>query len=160
MDQAPQRASIVTRGRRWRRGVRISGVLVVVAALVVLSLWLLARSSTPAEVTREFVETTSTSTLYDLASDKGDKLLDGGGAKALIDVAQGKRTYTDPNPHALTRTIVYGEPEVEGDVARVDVTISYVADDGPVPDDSMIVVLARDDDGWRVEEWGTAERSR
>lgn len=160
VEHAPQRASIVTRGRRWRRGVRISGVLVVVAGLVVLSLWLLARGSTPVEVTRDFLETTSTSTLYDLASDDGDQLLNGGGADALVDVAEGTRTYTDPSPQALTRTLDYSEPDVEGDTARVAVTISYASPDGAVPDDSMIVVLVRNDQGWRVEEWGTADGGR
>ena len=160
VDEPPQRASIVTRGSRWRRGVRISGVLVVVAALVVFTLWLLARSSTPVEVTRDFMETTSTSTLYDLASDKGDKLLDGGGANAMIDAAEGRRTYADPSPHALTRTLDYSEPEVEGTVARVAVTISYEAEDGQVPDDTMIVVLVSGDDGWRVDDWGMADSSR
>ena len=157
VDQAQQGASIVTRGSRWRRGVLISEVLVAVAALVVLALWLLARSSTPAEVTREFMESTSASTLYELASDDGDEVLDGGGANAMIDVAEGKRTYADPGPHALTRTLAFGEADVEGDAARVAVKISYAAEDGAVPDDSMIVVLVREDDEWRVDDWGMAE---
>ncbi|MGH3354034.1 MAG: hypothetical protein ACRDPS_25455 [Nocardioides sp.] len=156
----PQRASIVTRGSRWRRGVRISGVLVVVAALVVLTLWLLARSSTPAEVTREFMETTSASTLYQLASDDGDELLDGGGANAMIDAAEGRRTYADVTPHTLTRTLFFAEADVEGDVARVAVKISYEAEDGDVPDDAMIVVLVREGDQWRVDDWGMADDSR
>ncbi|MEI7055000.1 hypothetical protein WBG06_04215 [Nocardioides sp. CCNWLW239] len=152
----PQRASIVTRGSRWRRGVRISGVLVVVAGLVGLSLWLLARGSGPAEVSREFMETTSVATLYELASDEGDELLDGGGARAMRDAAEGKRTYADPNPRAVNRTMIFGEPEVDGDAARVTVAVSYTAEDGPVPDESMVVVLVREDGEWRVGSWGMA----
>lgn len=146
----------MTRGSRWRLGVRISGVLVVAAALTALTLWLLARGSTPAEVTREFMETTSAATLYELASDDGDELLDGGGASAMIDAAEGKRTYADPNPRAVTRTMVFGEPEMEGGAVRIMVRVSYTAEDGPVPDESMVVVLVHEDDEWRVERWGTA----
>ncbi len=156
VGQPPQRASIVTRGSRWRRGVRISGVLVVAAALTALTLWLLARGSTPAEVTREFMETTSVTTLYELASDEGDELLDGGGASAMIDAAEGKRTYADPNPRAVDRDMVFGEPEMYGDAARVTVRVSYTAEDGSVPDESMVVVLVREDGEWRVDSWGTA----
>lgn len=156
VGQPPQRASIVTRGSRWRRGVRISGVLVVAAALAALSLWWLARGSGPADVTREFMETTSVTTLYELASDEGDELLDGGGASAMIDAAEGKRTYADPNRRAVNRSMVVGEPEVEGDAARVTVKVSYTAEDGPVPDESMVVVLVREDGAWRVGSWGTA----
>lgn len=156
VGQPPQRASIVTRGSRWRRGVRISGVLVVAAALTALTLWLLARGSTPSEVTREFMETTSVTTLYELASDEGDELLDGGGASAMIDAAEGNRTYADPNPRAVNRDMVFGEPEMYGDAAQVTVRVSYTAEDGSVPDESMVVVLVREDGEWRVESWGTA----
>jgi hypothetical protein len=131
-------------------------VLVVAAALTALTLWLLARDSTPTEVTREFMATTSVATLYELASDDGDELLDGGGARAMIDAAEGKRTYADPNPRAVTRTMRFREPDVEGNVARVTVAISYAADDGPVPDESMVVLLVREDGEWRVGSWGTA----
>jgi hypothetical protein len=131
-------------------------VLVVAAALIALTLWLLARGSTPAEVTREFMETTSVTTLYELASDDGDELLDGGGASAMIDAAEGKRTYADPNPHAVSRTMVFGEPRMEGDVAQVTIRVSYTAEDGTVPDESMVVVLVREDGEWRVGSWGTA----
>lgn len=156
VGQPPRRASIVTRGSRWRRGVAISGVLVVVAALTALTLWLPERGSTPAEVTREFMGTTSVATLYELASDEGDELLDGGGARAMIDAAEGKRTYADPNPRAVSRTMVLGEPEIEGGTARVTVSVSYTAEDGPVPDESVVVVLVREDGEWRVASWGTA----
>ena len=156
VGQPPRRASIVTRGSRWRRGVRISGVLVAVAALAALSLWLLARGSTPAEVTREFMETTSVATLYELASDEGDELLDGGGARAMIDAAEGKRTYADPNPRAVTRSMVFGEPEMEGGAARITVKVSYASEDGPIPDESMVFVLVHEDGEWRVASWGTA----
>lgn len=156
VGQPPQRASIVTRGSRWRRGVRISGVLVVAAALTALTLWLLARGSTPSEVTREFMETTSVTTLYELASDEGDELLDGGGASAMIDAAEGNRTYADPNPRAVNRDMVFGEPEMYGDAAQVTIRVSYTAEDGSVPDESMVVVLVREDGEWRVESWGTA----
>lgn len=156
VGQPPQRASIVTRGRRWRRGVRISGLLVAVVALAALALWWMARSSGPGEVSREFMNTTSVATLYELASDEGDELLDGGGARAMIDAAEGERTYANPSPRAVTRTMVFAEPEVEGETASVSVAVSYAADDGPVPDESMIVVLVREGGEWRVESWGTA----
>ncbi|SDK29043.1 hypothetical protein SAMN05428985_103426 [Nocardioides sp. YR527] len=156
VGQPPQRASIVTRGSRWRRGARISGVLVVAAALTALTLWLLARGSTPAEVTREFMETTSVATLYELASEEGDELLDGGGARAMIDAAEGKRTYADPNPRAVNRDLAIGEPEIYGDTARVTVRVSYTAEEGSVPDESVVVVLVREDGEWRVASWGTA----
>ncbi|MBB3090560.1 hypothetical protein [Nocardioides albus] len=152
----PQRTSIVTRGSRWRRGVRICGLLVAVVALAALSLWWLARGSGPAEVAREFMETTSVATLYELASAEGDELLDGGGARAMIDAAEGERTYADPNPRAVSRTMVFAEPEVEGETARVEVAVSYAAEDGSVPDESMVVVLVREDGEWRVGSWGTA----
>jgi len=131
-------------------------VLVLAAALTALTLWLLARGSTPAEVTREFMETTSVSTLYELASDEGDELLDGGGARAMIDAAEGKRTYADPNPRAVRRTMVFGEPEMEGNAAQVTIRVSYTGEDGPVPDEAMVVVLVQEDGEWRVGSWGTA----
>lgn len=155
VGQPPQRASIVTRGSRWRRGVRISGLLVAAVAVAALTLWWFARGSGPGEVAREFMETTSVATLYELASDEGDELLDGGGGRAMIDAAEGERTYADPNPRAVTRTMVFAEPEVEGETVRVTVAVSYAAEDGPVPDESMVVVLVREDGEWRVGSWGT-----
>jgi hypothetical protein len=156
VGQPPQRASIVTRGSRWRRGVRISGLLVAAVALAALSLWWLARDSGPGEVAQDFMKTTSVTTLYELASAEGDELLDGGGARAMIDAAEGERTYADPNPRAVSRTMVFAEPEVEGETASVTVAVSYSAEDGPVPDESMVVVLVREGGKWRVGSWGTA----
>ncbi|GGR45956.1 hypothetical protein GCM10010197_09540 [Nocardioides luteus] len=150
----PQRASIVTRGSRWRRGAQISGVLVVAAALIALTLWLLARDSNPAEVSREFMETDSVTTLYELASDEGDQLLDDGGASAMIDAAEGKRTYADPRRRAVSRTLTFGEPEIQGDFARVTVAVSYASESGPVPDESLGVELVREGGVWRVDSWG------
>ncbi|MFE7225696.1 hypothetical protein ACFU7D_12990 [Nocardioides sp. NPDC057577] len=154
MGQPPQRASIVTRGSRWRRGVRISGLLVVAAALAALSLWWLARGSGPAEVTRDFLETTSVATLYELASEEGDGILDGGGANDMVRVAEGKRTYSDPSPQTLTRTLAFQEAVVEGSRAIVGVRVSYEAEDGStVPDDGLVVWLAKVGDHWRVTDW-------
>mgnify|MGYP001083206257 FL=1 len=102
------------------------------------------------------METTSVSTLYELASDEGDELLDGGGARAMIDAAEGKRTYADPNPRAVRRTMVFGEPEMEGNAAQVTIRVSYTGEDGPVPDEAMVVVLVQEDGEWRVGSWGTA----
>lgn len=154
VGQPPRRASIVTRGSRWRRGVRISGVLVAVAALAALSLWWLARDSGPTEVTRDFLETTSVATLYELASDEGDDVLRGGGANDMVRAAEGKRTYADPSPRQLTRTLVYQDAVVEGTRAYVPVRISYEAEDGSaVPDDGLVVWLAKVGDQWRVTDW-------
>lgn len=152
VEQAPQRASIVTRGRNWARGVQVSGLVVAVAALVVLGVWWVQRgTASPDDVTRDFLDSTSCSQLYDLATDSGDELLGGGGCDAMIRAAQGDRTYADQKARALTRTLHIGAPLVEGRHAQVHVDVTYGGHAAP---ETLVVMLTKVGNDWQVNDWG------
>lgn len=154
VEQAPQRTtSVVTRGRNWARGVQISGAVIAIAAVIMVGLsWAQQRgAASPAEVTRQFLQSTSCSKLYDLATDAGDRLLGEGGCESMTLAAQGDRTYAGAQAGQFTRTLRFGDPRVQGRSARVTVDVSYA--DAAAPE-KLVVVLAKVGHEWQVDSWG------
>lgn len=136
----------------------LAGVLVVVAAAIVVTLWLTGRGGrSPEDTARLFLQARSCAELRRLADDRGDAKLTQGGCRALTDAAKGRRTYGDPRAdRTLARTLSVGRAIVDDDRAEVTVTVSYVEDGRRVAPEHIGVVLVRDGD-WLVSDWGPRE---
>lgn len=133
----------------------LAGVLVVAAAAVAVTLWLTGRDGrSPEETARLFLSARTCPELRRLADHDGNASLNGGGCQALIDAANGRRTYGDRRADRhLERSLSVGRALVNGDRAEVVVTVGYVEAGRRLPSEHIGVVLVRDDD-WLVSAWG------
>ncbi|MFT4084841.1 MAG: hypothetical protein QM638_19855 [Nocardioides sp.] len=159
-DRPGRRFTLLDRSRRWRLGA-LAGAVVVVLAAVVVVVAILTRNAGPsaAEVAEQFLTARSCGRLRALADGNAEvRLRRPQTCQALIDAANGVRTYGDPTTgRRLTRTLSVGTSAERDGVTQVPVTVGYAENGTRLPTETMIVELISSDGTWLVDDWGLAQ---
>lgn len=137
-------------------------LLLVAAAVVVVVLWWQHRGGpSPEDTAREFLDATSCARVKELADDDFRARLSadatGTECRKVTDAARGRRTFADTasNRH-LDRRLVVGDTVTSDDETQVSLTAHYTEDGRALPPETVVVVLHRSGDAWRVDRWGIA----
>lgn len=145
------------RRRRWMSAA--AAVLLVVAAVVVVALWLQQRGGpSAAQIARQFLEARSCERVRELADASYRARPADESCQPIIDGARGRRTFGDPDSDRhLDRTLSSGDATTTpAGATQVRFTAHYTEDGRTLPDETVVVVLDREGDRWRVDDWGLA----